>query len=1021
MTTIAELGIKVDSDDAVQASSNLDQMAAAGARVEKATEALGETFDQAKARLLQLGKEAVAAKEAQVGLANVATGLSEAQQGLISSTAAAAQAQAQVAAAQRATVVSTDSLATSSARAGAAVNAQQAELRSLLEQIDPATRALNRLDEQERRLAQHKKLGLDQEVFTTYQAKIQQAREAVTRFDDSLTRTGNTAKQTAAALRGVPAQFTDIVVSLQGGMNPLTVLLQQGGQLKDMFGGIGPAAKALGGYVVGLINPLSLAAAAVATLGVAYYQGSKESDAFRQALISTGNAAGTSSTQLAAMAERIGSTVGTTGKAAEVLAQLASSGKIASTSFQQIATSAIEWEKATGNATETTIAEFAKIADDPVKTLAALNEKYNFLTASIYEQVRALQESGDKQGAATVAEEAYASALAERSQKIQQNLGSIETAWNLLAGAAKKGWDAMLSVGREQSLDEQISHTQKMIEDRKTGFLAKIFPDDLGENSQSTSFLRERLNLLVKTRDALAAQAKAEGDNARIQREGVVAYEGFQKSLEANFTKRQKMNKALADEEKRIAAARKAGYAITAEQEAAALKSIRENSIYKEADPKKPKQYAEDAGTKTLDQARQRYAVLQQQNTLIGAQRGEMQKLGEAGQALVRWEQQLSEIKGKKTLTADQKSLLANQEQITTQLKKNAALEREMELRKLAADEAQKLAAFQANVNSQLQRASVGLRSNLAGAGMGDVERQRMQERLSIEQQYQQQMDNLEQQHNEGRISQSLYEKETDALQQALDKRLEMQEKYYQDVDTQQQDWSLGARSAFASYLEQARDVAGQTRALFTNAFGSMEDAIVQFAMTGKLSFADFTKSILADMARIAVRQASSSALSSLFGMAASAAGSYFGGGAASAGSTQAGYTGVDFSGYRAAGGPVAPNSLYEVNELGPELYNEGGRSFLMTGANGGSVTPLTSGTLAGAAGVQGGGGSGSMIQVNAPVSLTVQDRGSEGMQLDQQALQQNMQKQMLAAAQKAVDDSWRPGGTSYMKARGRG
>ncbi|WP_236185095.1 phage tail tape measure protein [Pseudomonas protegens] len=1031
MTTIAELGIKVDSDDAVQASSNLDQMAAAGARVEKTTEALGETFDQARARLLQLGKEAVAAKEAQAGLANVATGLSEAQQGLISSTSAAAQAQAQVAAAQRATVVSTDSLASSSTRASAAANAQQAELRALLEQIDPATRALNRLDEQERRLAQHKKLGLDEEVFTTYQAKIQQAREAVTRFDDSLTRTGNTAKQTAAALRGVPAQFTDIVVSLQAGQNPMTVLLQQGGQLKDMFGGIGPAAKALGGYVVGLINPMTLAAAAAAALGLAYYQGSKESDAFREALISTGNAAGTSSSQLAAMAERIGATVGTTGKAAEVLAQLASSGKIASTSFQQIATSAIEWEKATGNATETTIAEFAKIADDPVKTLATLNEKYNFLTASIYEQVRALQESGDKQGAATVAEEAYASALAERSQKIQQNLGSIETAWNLLAGAAKKGWDEMLSVGREQSLDEQISHTQKMIEDRKTGFLAKIFPDDLGENSQSTNFLRERLNLLVKTRDALTAQTKAEGDNARIQREGVVAYEGFQKSIEANFTKRQKMNKALADEEKRIATARKAGYSITAEQEAAALKSIRENSIYKEADPKKPKQYVESAGTKTLDQARQRYAVLQQQNTLIGAQRGEMQKLGEAGQTLVRWEQQLSEIKGKKTLTADQKSLLANQEQITTQLKKNAALEREMELRKIAADEAQKLAAFQANVDSQLQRSSVGLSSNLAGAGMGDVERQRMQERLSIEQQYQQQLDNLEQQHNEGKISQSLYEKETNVLQQALDKRLAMQEKYYQDVDAQQQDWSLGARSAFTSYLEQARDVAGQTRTLFTNAFGSMEDAIVQFAMTGKLSFADFAKSILADMARIATRQASSSALSSLFGMAASAAGSYFGGGAASAGSTQAGYTGVDFSSYQANGGGW---------DGGVQFFKDGGAftnsivskptAFGMAGGKTGvvgeagpeAIVPLAR-TSGGQLGIRalGGGSSSSNNQVVIQQTFNVPEGSGGASEADGQVLAQAYAKSAKQGAQEQIAKDLRPGGQIYMAIRGRG
>jgi lambda family phage tail tape measure protein len=117
----------------------------------------------------------------------------------------------------------------------------------------------------------------------------------------------------------------------------------------------------------------------------------------------------------------------------------------------------------------------------------------------------------------------------------------------------------------------------------------------------------------------------------------------------------------------------------------------------------------------------------------------------------------------------------------------------------------------------------------------------------------------------------------------------------YDKMSAAQSDWQSGATSAFANYLDSANDVAGQTKSLFTSAFSSMEDAIVNFAMTGKLSFADFAKSILADMARIAVRQASSSALSGLFGLAASAAGSYFGGGATSAGSTQAGYSSTYF------------------------------------------------------------------------------------------------------------------------------
>lgn len=121
----------------------------------------------------------------------------------------------------------------------------------------------------------------------------------------ALDKMGISAAQTAAALRGVPAQFTDIITSLQGGQAPLTVFLQQGGQLKDMFGGAGNAARALGGYVAGLVNPFTLVAAAVGGVAVAYKQGSAEADAYNMALITTGNAAGTTASQMQQMAGRI--------------------------------------------------------------------------------------------------------------------------------------------------------------------------------------------------------------------------------------------------------------------------------------------------------------------------------------------------------------------------------------------------------------------------------------------------------------------------------------------------------------------------------------------------------------------------------------------------------------------------------------------------------------------------------------------------------------------------------------------
>src|SRR5690606_15985458 len=91
---------------------------------------------------------------------------------------------------------------------------------------------------------------------------------------------GLSAKQTQAALRQLPMQFTDIFVGLASGQKPMMVLLQQGGQLKDTFGGVGAALKASIGYVLGLINPVTVGAAAIGAMAVAAYKGSEESTEF---------------------------------------------------------------------------------------------------------------------------------------------------------------------------------------------------------------------------------------------------------------------------------------------------------------------------------------------------------------------------------------------------------------------------------------------------------------------------------------------------------------------------------------------------------------------------------------------------------------------------------------------------------------------------------------------------------------------------------------------------------------------
>ena len=279
----------------------------------------------------------------------------------------------------------------------------------------------------------------------------------------ALDKIGISAKQTAAAMRGVPAQFTDIVTSLQGGQAPLTVFLQQGGQLKDMFGGAGNAARALGSYVLGLVSPFSIAAVAVGGVGIAFELGAKEAREYTKALIVSGNQTGVTVGQLSDQAKAIGAVTGSQRGAAAALTEFAASGKIGAESLQKFTQAAINFEKATGTAIADTVKSFEELAKSPADAAVKLNEKYNFLTGSVYKQIKALEDQGKATDAAKLAQNEFADTLASRSGQIIENTGLIEKAWRGVKTAISGAVDALLDVGRQTSPAEQLKGIQERI------------------------------------------------------------------------------------------------------------------------------------------------------------------------------------------------------------------------------------------------------------------------------------------------------------------------------------------------------------------------------------------------------------------------------------------------------------------------------------------------------------------------------------------------------------------------------
>ncbi|WP_163366191.1 phage tail length tape measure family protein [Klebsiella aerogenes] len=562
-----------------------------------------------------------------------------------------------------------DRAASSAGKVIKATDEEKQALSELLDRIDPVNAALNKLDKQQQDLAKFKSKGMvDTDTFELYSKRIEETRNKLTGFRDDLKKTGPSAAQTAFAMRMIPAQMTDIVVGLSTGQSPFMVLMQQGGQLKDMFGGIGPAIKGVGTYVMGLVNPFTITAAAVGVLGLAYYKGAQEQDEFYKSLVLTGNQVGKTSGQLADMAARAGAVAdSTTGKAASTLNQLVSSGKVAGDSLERVTTAVIKISDATGIATEKLVSDFNDIAADPVAAITKLNDQYHFLTLATYNQIKALQDEGNQQEAARVATDAYANTMQQRANDIHQNLGLLESAWDSLGKAAKGAWDAMLNIGREQTLQDKLSTLNENIAEAQKGQAEGGFWNGLNARFSN-------LPEMLKQRDAIQSQITAEdtlndilSDHDKAEQKRIKTQQEADRVNLQYLSNADKRNKAIKQQSEFL----KAG-AITADQYAKNVSRI--NEMYK--DPKAPKiaktpqgkAYAEDAATRLLDQIHQQTAAMQ-------SQLDASDKLNSATQARVKFEQQIADLKSKTQLTADQKSILSRSDEILQAYKQQEALQ----------------------------------------------------------------------------------------------------------------------------------------------------------------------------------------------------------------------------------------------------------------------------------------------------------------------------------------------------------
>ncbi|ENG6270024.1 phage tail tape measure protein [Yersinia enterocolitica] len=688
------------------------------------------------------------------------------------------------------------------------------------------------------------------------------------------------AGQYRMAMRQLPMQFTDIATSIAGGMPLYMIAIQQGGQIKDSFGGIGNASKAL----LSLITPMTVglvgAAAVVGGLALAYYKGAAENEEFNKQLILTGNYAGRTASQLQAMAKGLSGNGLTQSALSAAMAKVVGTGSFDSSQIEMVTLAAAKMEQATGQSIDATVNNFKRLQDEPLKAAKELDDQLHYLTASEYEQISAMERSGNTIGAARVAMESYSKAMRERADEVVNNVGYMERSWNSLKNTAAGAWDAMLDIGRDKSLDDRLADVN-----------ARMAESQANPGRYDNNKLAAEKALLTEEkyqRDVTAARKKANQNAEELEKNSLRVMDGYRDQYatrEQQRTKEQQKFNQIA-------------YRFSAEEQARIRSEI--DAKYKDrATPKgrAAAAYQDDAATKALLDSQARVAALREQATVTLT-------MTDQEKQLAKFTQQIADLKSKTILTADQKSLLARSGEITASFQLEAQLSRENVERKKATEALKKMEEYTASIvakNKQNQD-RFGLTSKQAGR---------------VDQETQ--LDNTFRKDTKGINDAEQLAKITAEYNKA---KAELHAGFKQE-DLNEGDWLAGMTQGLEQYGETANNVFSATAQLAQTTMGSMASMATQMMTTGSANVKQFATNFMSSIVdiinRLLIAQAVQAAMGWISGAASAGAG--VASGAASSASTGAmgmstSFRAYDVGGYTGDGGKFEPKGVVHGGEF---------------------------------------------------------------------------------------------------------
>ncbi|SQD05719.1 Minor tail protein precursor H [Escherichia coli] len=745
-----------------------------------------------------------------------------------------------------------------------------------------------RFDEQMSRVRRHFS-GLDTDARKTASA----VEQGLSRQALAAQKAGISVGQYKAAMRTLPAQFTDIATQLAGGQNPWLILLQQGGQVKDSFGGMIPMFRGLAGAITLPMVGVTSLAVATGALAYAWYQGDSTLSAFNKTLVLSGNQSGLTADRMLTLS-RAGQAAGLTfNQASESLAALVNAGVRGGEQFDAINQSVARFASASGVEVDKVAEAFGKLTTDPTSGLMAMARQFRNVTAEQIAYVAQLQRSGDEAGALQAANDIATKGFDEQTRRLKENMGTLETWADKTGKAFKSMWDAILDIGRPESSADMLASAQKAFDEADKKW--QWYQSRSQRRGKTSSFRanlqgawddREnaRLGLAAATLQSdmekageLAARDRAERESSQLKYTGEAqkAYERLLTPLEKYTARQEELNKALKD-----------GKILQADYNTlmAAAKKDYESTL------KKPKSSGVkvSAGERQEDQAHAALLALETELRTLEKHSGANEKISQQRRDLWKAENQyavLKEAATKRQLSEQEKSLLTHEKETLEYKRQLAELGDKVEHQKRLNELAQQAARFEQQQGAKQAAISAQAR------GLTDRQAQRESEEQHLRDVYGDNPDALA--------------KATSALKNTWSAEEQLRGS-----------WMAGLKSGWGEWAESATDSFSQVKSVATQTFDGIAQNMAAMLTGSEQNWRSFTRSVLSMMTEILLKQA----MVGIVGSIGSAIGGAVGGGASASGGTaiQAAAAKFHFAtgGFTGTGGKYEPAGIVHRGEF---------------------------------------------------------------------------------------------------------